>query len=175
MPSLATIRLSLGLAAALALAGCSGDPIKVASPARIFDSPEWANISASPKRVGLGAVTADDLVSADGQCAAGPETVVAGAPAEAGQPPGLVEARGVAPEMTECQVVRRIGHPDRVEIGADPGGQRATVITYLEGTRPGIYHFVAGRLKQIERAPEPPAPAKRAKPKKSAKPRTAAN
>jgi hypothetical protein len=58
--------------------------------------------------------------------------------------------------MTECQVVRRSGAPEQVELGTSPEGQRSVVLTYTGGSRPGIYRFASGRLVSIERAPEPP-------------------
>lgn len=75
---------------------------------------------------------------------------------------------GVALGMTECQVVRRAGQPQNVEISADAAGERATVVTYLSGTAPGIYHFTAGRLKVIDSVPQA---AKPEKPKKKTKPK----
>lgn len=67
---------------------------------------------------------------------------------------------GVALGMTECQVVRRGGQPGNVAISAGDKGQRQVVLTYLSGSWPGIYHFADGRLKEIDAAPVPPAPAK---------------
>ena len=77
--------------------------------------------------------------------------------------------------MTECQVVRRAGQPQKVDIGAGAGGNRTVIITYLTGNWPGIYHFASGRLKEIDQAPQPPASpkAKKVKKKKPAKPKTA--
>ena len=80
--------------------------------------------------------------------------------------------------MTECQVVRRAGLPGNINISAGNKGERKVVLTYLSGNWPGIYTFDDGRLKIVDRAPEPPVPAKPAKKnpkaKKSAKPKTAA-
>jgi hypothetical protein len=75
---------------------------------------------------------------------------------------------GVALGMTECDVVRRAGQPQQVAIGADAAGERTTVVTYLSGNAPGIYHFSSGRLKVIDQAPQP---AKPEKPKKKTKPK----
>ena len=84
---------------------------------------------------------------------------------------------GVALGMSECDVVRRAGLPGNVNIGAGDKGERKVVLTYLTGPWPGIYTFDAGRLKEVDRAPEPPAPPKappkKKKAKKPAKPKTA--
>ena len=71
--------------------------------------------------------------------------------------------------MTECQVVGVAGYTDRVEISADPRGQRMVTLTYLSGERPGIYRFIGGRLASMERVAEPPQPKKPQKATKTAK------
>jgi len=159
----------------LALAGCSSQPssdAEVRSKLRLT-RPEW-NVSPVSAAVPRG-VTADDLVAPDGRCAGDP------APAERGGGPGALyfqagpevpsarpaatptpsaepSGRGIALEMTECDVVRAAGHTDQVEISADERGERSVVLSYLQGPRPGIYRFVSGRLKSIERAPVPDVP-----------------
>jgi hypothetical protein len=78
---------------------------------------------------------------------------------------------GIALQMTECQVVAVAGYTDRIEISADPRGQRLVTLTYLTGDRPGIYRFVNGRLNTMERVAEAPQarkPTKTAKAKKAA-------
>jgi hypothetical protein len=66
-------------------------------------------------------------------------------------------------------VVQRAGMPERVEIGGGQGPDRTAVLTYINGPRPGIYHFSGGRLSSMDRAPEPPPP-KPVKPQKRGKP-----
>jgi hypothetical protein len=102
------------------------------------------------------AVTASDLVGPDGRCE--------GVSAEPAAAP-----RGVGLTMTECELVTVAGAPDQVNLGANEGGERRVVLTYSKGDHPGIYTFVAGRLKIIERLPTPakPEPRRRA-PKKTA-------
>ncbi len=95
------------------------------------------------------------------------------------QPPGAPQiVGGVALGMSECDVVRRAGLPGNINIGAGDKGERKVVLTYLTGTWPGIYTFDNGRLKVVDRAPEPPAtvkpPAKKKNAKKPVKPKTAA-
>jgi hypothetical protein len=121
--------------------------------------------SGSKNEFVLRPVTAEDLVSAEGQCAA----EVAQAPPDSSEttPQMPVQSGGIALQMTECDVVRRAGAPEQLQVGADERGDRATVITYTHGPRPGIYRFNAGRLTSIERAPE--APGARAAPKAKAK------
>ena len=58
---------------------------------------------------------------------------------------------GIALQMTECDVVRRAGAPEQLQIGADERGERAVVITYIRGPRPGIYRF-ARRTADVDRA-----------------------
>ena len=74
---------------------------------------------------------------------------------------------GIALGMTECQAVRRAGLASNVTIGLGDKNQRRVVLTYLGGTWPGVYTFVAGRLKEISQAPTPPKPAKAKRRKRS--------
>ena len=120
------------------------------------------------------AVTAEDLVSADGGC---PGMAPPGGPADAnaltngaagGPAPSTVGT--VALGHTECDVVRGIGAPDSVNLSNNPRGDRVAVINYSRGQRAGIYTFTAGRLTSIERGPEPVAEPKVAKPGAKKKP-----
>ena len=109
-------------------------------------------------------VTAEDLVDNDGRCAAA--FVSAGVSAD--QPPpqptnAPLIAGGIGLDMTECEVVKRIGVPERVQIGTNERSERTAMLTYTRGSRPGIYHFTSGRLTSLERAPEPPPAPKPAK------------
>jgi hypothetical protein len=109
--------------------------------------------SAGVQTTELPPVTAADLVGPQGQCAG------------AAQDPNAIPG-GIALEMTECEVVKRAGTPENVQLGTTDRGERAVTLTYIDGPRPGIYRFAAGRLYAIERAPEPPEPDKPVKPKK---------
>jgi hypothetical protein len=106
------------------------------------------------------------MVSSEGQCAALEPTA---ASADAGSAASPTPPGTAALGMTECEVVRRVGQPQRVEVGNDERTERTVVITYLQGVRPGIYRFRAGRLVSIERAPEPPRTEKT--PQKSSRPK----
>ncbi len=112
-------------------------------------------------------ITAEDLVSADGGCpgmAPGPGAANALADGPAGGPPPSTTGT-VALGHTECDVVRGIGVPDSVNLSNNARGDRVAVVNYSRGQRAGIYTFTAGRLTSIERAPEPVAPPRTAKPK----------
>ena len=101
---------------------------------------------------------------------AGPQSGPAtGAPMGAMPPEVRNGPRGISLAMTECQVMSIAGYTDRVEIGANPRGERTVTLTYLSGDRPGIYHFRNGRLMAMERVAEPAAPKKPAKTAKAAK------
>ena len=131
--------------------------------------PDWLTYSGGKDHFTLRPVTAADLVSADGQCAmtaaeapATPDAASDGMQQQASLLPG-----GIALQMTECDVVRRAGAPEQIQIG-DERGERSVVITYIRGPRPGIYRFAAGRLTSIERAPEAPGAKAAPKAKKKA-------
>lgn len=120
-------------------------------------------------------MTANDLVAANGACP--PPVTPAPAPAAANQPvaaPAASDASGllgggVALGMSECDVVFRAGAPSAVQIGKNPNGDRTAVLTFNSGPRPGIYHFEAGALMEVERTQTAPEPAQTAK-KKPASP-----
>lgn len=121
------------------------------------------------------AVSAEDLMSADGQCAGMPAPATpadANASTEGGQSanPGLSAPTGaVALGHTECDVARAVGvAPDNINVSNDPRGDRLAQITYLRGPRPGAYTFTGGRLTSIERVdvPAPVKPARPARPQK---------
>jgi hypothetical protein len=132
--------------------------------------PDWLTYSGAKEEFSLRPVTAADLVTADGQCAmttAEAPPPPPGDASDASAQPGLLPG-GIALQMTECDVVRRAGAPEQLQIGADERGDRAVTITYVRGPRPGVYRFAAGRLASIERAPEAPGAKSAPKAKKKA-------
>lgn len=121
--------------------------------------PDWMTYSGGKNEFSLRPVTEADLVSAEGLCATTATEAAAPPPdgdAAAPQPAPLLSG-GIALQMTECDVVRRAGHPEQLQIGTNERGERTVVITYIRGSRPGIYRFSGGRLTTIERAPGAPA------------------
>jgi hypothetical protein len=155
---------------------------------KFFSKQDWSTVQATgdldtPKPVG-----SEEMVDASGHC--GPEVAAepaqtpaqtqphaqTSAPTSAGSPPAAGSGGGqilggVALGMTECQVVRRAGEPSNVQFGNEAGADRKVTLTYLQGPWPGIYHFSAGRLKDLERVAAP-APAKPTR-KTKRKPKTA--
>jgi hypothetical protein len=154
------------------LAGCSYTDIdmedfNVARRANNFVNTQRLSFSARSNDFTVRPVTQADLIGAQGECAS---QVPAETPAPLdanGEPtaaaPALVQG-GIALQMTECEVVTRAGQPDNIEFGNSERGERAVVLTYIHGPRPGIYRFAGGRLFSIERGPEPPPPARKAAP-----------
>ena len=178
--------IALVCVAALAVAGCKNsagifqdqnDGGFFSKPVEIFKKPDWAKpANTNVAELGpSGPAGPDDLVGADGRCgipvaAPGPaqdpaQPLPAGAVAVNAPDAAPLVMGGVALGMTECQTVQRAGTPGNVSIGSGDRGERNVVLTYLSGPWPGIYRFSDGRLKVVERAPEPPAPPK-APPKK---------
>lgn len=70
---------------------------------------------------------------------------------------------GIALEMTECEVARRSGPADKVELTGNERGVRFLTLTYTQGERPRIYRFAGGRLIGIEMLPPPPPPPTRSR------------
>jgi hypothetical protein len=145
---------------AVAVGACSsfGDvgTVKLLPSVSNLSRPDWLTFSGGKDQFELRAVGAADLVNADGQCPAAPDAPSATEPGPDGSPQPAFVSGGIALQMTECDVVRRAGAPEQLQIGTDERGERAVVITYIRGARPGIYRFAAGRLTAIERAPEAP-------------------
>ena len=168
-------------------------------PLDIFRKHDWAGVEGKASDMDTGGpVAAEELVGADGRCAAAvaqasapqatapaPEQPASNSavgtmtgelgsePAPASPTPIANEPAalgGIALGMSECQTVRRAGTPANVNISAGNQGQRQVVLTYLSAPWPGIYHFSDGRLKEIDRAPAPPEPVKPVKKQKAKKP-----
>ena len=104
-------------------------------------------------------VTPADLVDANGSCAG---------TAASGENVPMIPA-AIALEMSECDVVKRVGIAEKVEIGTNERRERTATLTYFKGQRPGIYHFTAGRLAVMELGPEPVSTKPAKKPAKPAK------
>jgi len=138
-------------------------------------APETAQASAPPPAVEAQPPADRPVGSVAGDLAGAPmPAMTASANPAAGMPPAAEPGApqvvgGIALGMTECQAVQRAGLPGNVTIGAGDKGERKVVLTYLSGSWPGIYRFADGRLKEIERAPAPPASPKAPPKKKIAK------
>ena len=168
------------LVAAGALASCTSSvpdftQFKLPQPRNFLPSNSGTYVPPS-SAAAFKPVSAADLVDAQGMCPAPAEAPAAqasdaaapaptAAPAPAAAPPAQPAGPGnVGLNMSECQVVRAIGSPQSVNIGANERGDRKVVLVYAGNERAGTYEFVAGRLTALERGPEPP-PEKPAKKK----------
>jgi hypothetical protein len=149
-----------------AVAACSTDlSLSNVTKPDTARKPDWASYSGGRGDFELRPITATDLVGPEGQCSAAAQARGFAEPAAApAQPTG-----GISLQMTECDVVRRAGPVDKVDFGVNARGERAVVLTYVQGAWPGIYNFAGGRLVSIERAPAPPPPPAPAKSQKGAK------
>jgi hypothetical protein len=152
-------RVVFAAACALGLAACGGG-YEIPQ----FYTPRWdptVFVAPNPaqfarKDSALVPVSAADLVDASGNCAGAPQ-----AQSEQSAPATL--ARNVTLQMTECEVVRSLGPPASVRIGANERGDRTATLTYPSAEQP-IYVFTGGRLSTIERGAEPPPEPSRKKP-----------
>jgi hypothetical protein len=154
------------LAAALPLlAACSSDLGSINIIPNGGLRPDWLSYSGHKEEFTLREAGPADLVGPDGQCAAAP-----GRQAQAAEATPETAAVGISLQMTECDVVGRLGTPNQVEFGTSPRGERSAVLTYTRGARPGIYRFTAGRLSSMERGAEPaPERPKKAAPQQKKK------
>jgi hypothetical protein len=167
-------RLFILLTLAPLIAGCSGASDLMSKDAEWFSRPgrlfiRNVSIDAPPLNPNT-PVAADDLVSAEGACPGmnpppGTGDAQALADGPAGAPSAPAAGGTVALGHTECDVVRGVGAPDSVNLSSNARGERQAVVTWTHGPHAGIYTFTAGRLSSIDRAPEPVAPPKVAKPK----------
>lgn len=116
-----------------------------------------------------------DLVDGQGMCGgAAPPPAAAAQGSETGTAPVAPPAAGpavpgpVGLDMTECEVVAAVGAPQSVNIASDEGGTRKVTMIFMGNERAGTYEFIGGRLKALERGPEPPAPPPQPKKKPAA-------
>jgi hypothetical protein len=159
--SWATFSLLLG---GLTLGACAlpdTDSFRAPDMSSFFTARSVTNYKEKP----LPPVGPDDLVDGNGRCTGAmvPATSDAGEGSvslpQAGVP---MIPSAIALDMSECDVVKRAGFPERTEISSNEAGERTATLTYINGPKPGIYTFRAGRLLSMERGPEP-APVKPAK------------
>jgi hypothetical protein len=150
------LRLAAGLGVLMPfMAACSSDigTINVVPKPTDILRPDWTSFSGHKEEFDLRPPGPQDLVSPEGYCPATTAQSPAGSSGDL--PEQAVIQGGIALQMTECDVVRRAGTPDRTEVGSNTGGERTVVLTYTRGPRPGVYRFVRGRLYSVERAPQP--------------------
>ena len=118
--------LALAVAAPL-IVGCSSDSFSnfsILPKSSAVVRPDWLTYSGGKEEFSLRAVSPGDLVGPDGQCAGAAEPDPNADPSIA-----LPSQGGISLQMTECEVVRRAGTPENVELGSNPGGDRTVVLT----------------------------------------------
>jgi hypothetical protein len=167
------------LAVAGALAACSAsmpDFTQVKVPTMRTLMPQNVDTYVAPVSTrALRPVGPADLVDAQGMCAAAAPPAAAAQGSESGAGPVAPAVGGPAApgpvglEMTECEIVAAVGPPQSVNITSDERGARKVTMIFMGNERAGTYEFVGGRLKSLERGPEPPAPP----PQQKKKPATA--
>jgi hypothetical protein len=163
------------VAAAGVLTGCSASSIPDVTQFRLPSArtvlPQNVDTYVPPVSTrALKPIGPADLVDAQGMCAG---TAPPAAAAEQGSesaapvapPAGPALPGPVGLEMSECEVVAAIGPPRSVNIASDEHGARKVTMVFMGNERAGTYEFVGGRLKTLERGPEPPAPPPQAKKK----------
>ncbi len=156
----------------LSLFGCDDTAKWFAKPLNpLNNNPGYTYSSLGDARVDR-AITANDLVDANGACPNyAPPSASAGAGEGASPQDGAaLFGGGVALGMSECDIVARLGQATAVNFGTAAYGSRSLVLTYNAGPRPGIYRFENGRLLEMDRVEGlPPAAEKKATKKKPAK------
>jgi hypothetical protein len=168
------LRLLAAAALASAIGACSSDlslnnVTLVPKPETLLRKPDWGIYSNGKAEFEQRPITSADLVAPDGTCPIVPGQ--ASGFADSAAAGGTPQAAGgsVALQMTECEVVRRAGPVEQIDVGANERGDRVVTLTYLHGPSPGIYRFTGGRLASIERAPGPPPDAPKTKHKATGK------
>src|SRR5262249_58961401 len=126
------LRVLAMIALGSAVAACSSDlslnnVTLMPKPETLLRKPDWATFSGGKNDFALRPVTAADLVNAAGPCSGEAEQTVndsttAGAASITG---------GIALQMTECEVVRRVGTVVKIDFGTDDRGERVLTLTSL--------------------------------------------
>jgi hypothetical protein len=149
------------------VASCSGPDLSLIKVPKVDTGTlVTPNFSEFQKREeARGPVGGRDLVDANGRCPeSGAQPDVAGGGQAGAAPAAAPTAQPIALKMTECEVVRAMGAPQSVQVGANGRGDRAVAMEFKTGQQAGRYHFIDGRLVSIERVGD--APVEKPPPKK---------
>jgi len=156
--SVQRLAIGLWLPAALALSACGTIDTET------FRMPDLSVITpratATLRETPLKPVAQEDLIDTEGRCTGVPFGPDPNIPSNQQQDNIPIIPSAIGLDMTECDVVKRAGHPEKVDFSTNARGERSVTLTYTRGARPGVYQFTAGRLSSIERAGEPPPPPK---------------
>src|SRR5215475_886807 len=102
---------ALAVAGLTVLAGCSTELGSINIIPKPELRPDWLSYSGHKEEFTLREAGAADLVGPDGQCSSARQE-------QAVDPASGTPAAGISLQMTECDVVNRIGTPDRVDLGS---------------------------------------------------------
>jgi hypothetical protein len=150
------------LGSVLATSGCNTDGtagVKFWDP---HAQPDWAVSSIDKDKPLARAGSISEIIDSSGRCMADSFSAVKDPAADQGKAVHKPLApTAIALDMSECEIVKRAGPADRINISVDERGERAATLTYADAVRPGLYRFRSGRLFSIERLPEPSAQTKK--------------
>src|SRR5215210_4303369 len=152
------MQVYLLLGSMLAVSGCntgSTGGLKLWDP---HAQPDWAVASIDKDKPLARAGSISDIIDSNGRCMADSFSAAKDPASDQSKAAhnGLA-LTAIALDMTECEIVKRAGPADRIDIGVNDRGERAATLTYADAIRPGLYRFRSGRLFSIERLPEPSA------------------
>jgi hypothetical protein len=167
--------MAAAMALAIPLCGCANFDTSGAwfsKPLNLIGANLGSNYSQLDEAKKEHPITANDLVDANGGCPnyAAPAPMQSASAGPGGSAAGSSDMAsllggGVAIGMSECDVIARLGQATAVNLGRNPNGDRAAVLTFKSGPRPGVYRFAGGRLVEMDRvelpAPPPPERAKK--------------
>jgi hypothetical protein len=160
-PTKKRMHVCLLLGLLLAVSGCNTDR---AGGLKLWDphaQPDWAVASIDKEKPLARAGSISDIIDSSGRCMADSFSAAKDpAPDQGKAAPRALAPTAVALDMTECEIVKRAGPADRIDIGINERGERAVTLVYADAIRPGLYRFRSGRLFSIERLPEPSAQTK---------------
>jgi hypothetical protein len=132
---------SAAVPAPAAVPGAAPNPPLAGTATAVSTYPAGPSAASAPRALPEG-----ELYRSEASCG--------GAVLGSGPPPSVSVSQSISLGMTECEVARRLGAPDRMELGAT-GDQRLLTLTYGRGEHPRLYRFASGHLYAIEALPPP--------------------
>lgn len=152
------MRVCLLLGNVFAVSGCNTGgtgSLKLWDP---HAQPDWAVASIDKDKPLARAGSISDIIDSSGRCMADSFSAATDPAADQAK----AAHKGLAPtaialDMSECEIVKRAGPANRIDIGINERGERIATLSYTDAIRPGLYRFRSGRLFSIEGLPAPSA------------------